>query len=225
MPVFQLTALLLTTFWLVLVVVFFHRSNSILLGGLFAIGLFTLAAVAFGKLTLDQLGLGRPHSWLASFGMAVIRLGIMIACSPLADRLASRWVTRPPTLEAFGVIQRSRAKLVAGILAAWVLGGFLEELVARGIVLNSIQSLLAPLHIGPLAAGAAVLIAALGAGLMHLYQGPRAAAIITQLSILLGILFVVSGFNLWTVIICHGLYDTVAFVRFAAKKSKYSKSS
>ena len=76
--------------------------------------------------------------------------------------------------------------------------------------------------IDPLAAGIAICIAALGAGLIHLYQGPRAALIITQLSVLFGVLFVVSGYNLWAVMLCHGLYDTIAFIRFAHKKSKYS---
>ena len=52
--------------------------------------------------------------------------------------------------------------------------------------------------------------------------GPRAVAIITQLSVLFGILFVISGNDLWPVIFCHGLYDTIAFVRFANKQSKYS---
>jgi hypothetical protein len=27
---------------------------------------------------------------------------------------------------------------------------------------------------------------------------------------------------LWAVMVCHGMYDTIAFVRFATKKSKYS---
>jgi hypothetical protein len=74
----------------------------------------------------------------------------------------------------------------------------------------------------PIAIAIAVCIAALGAGLMHLYQGPRAAVIVTQLSVLFGVLFVVSGYNLWAVILCHGMYDTVAFIRFATGKSKYS---
>jgi membrane protease YdiL (CAAX protease family) len=59
---------------------------------------------------------------------------------------------------------------------------------------------------------------------IHLYQGPRAAATVAQLSALFGVLFVIDGYNLWAVIFCHGLYDTIAFVRFAAKKSKYSAS-
>jgi len=55
------------------------------------------------------------------------------------------------------------------------------------------------------------------------YLGPRAMVIVTQLSALFGVLFVVSGHDLWTVILCHGLYDPVAVVRFAGKKSKYSR--
>ncbi len=49
-----------------------------------------------------------------------------------------------------------------------------------------------------------------------------AMVIISQLSALFGILFVISGYNLWAVMLCHGLYDTIAFVRFANKQSKYS---
>ena len=146
----------------------------------------------------------------------------MLAYSPLADWLASRWFKNPPTLQAFGAIQRGWVSLVVGILVAWILGGFLEELVARGIVLNSIEALLTP-SIGVLAASIiAILLAAAGAGVMHSYQGPRAMVIIAQLSILFGVLFVVSGHNLWAVMICHGLYDTIAFIRFALRKSKYS---
>jgi hypothetical protein len=45
---------------------------------------------------------------------------------------------------------------------------------------------------------------------------------VTQLSVLFGVPFVISGENLWTVVLCHGLYDTVAFIRFANRSSKYS---
>jgi membrane protease YdiL (CAAX protease family) len=78
-------------------------------------------------------------------------------------------------------------------VVAWVLGGILEEHIVRGIVLKSIESLLTAWLSELIVAGVAVCIAVLGAGLMHLYQGPRAMVIITQLSVLLGVLFVVSG--------------------------------
>jgi membrane protease YdiL (CAAX protease family) len=158
-----------------------------------------------------------------TIGFALAWLALMLAYSPLADRIATRLVSKPPTLGAFGVLQQSRSKLLVGIIVAWVFGGFLEELIFRGIILQSIKRLLSPLLVEPMATGIAVCIAAIGAGIVHLYQGPRAAIIITQLSVLFGILFVVSGYNLLAVMLCHGSYDTIAFIRFANKKSKYSK--
>jgi membrane protease YdiL (CAAX protease family) len=219
---FQQTALLLTVIWLVMVVVRFRRSSIVLIGGLFAVGLFALVALAYGRVTLDELGLGIANSWLSTIGFALVWLGMMVAYSPLADWLATRWVDKPPTLESFRVIQQSTGKLIAGIVVAWLLGGVLEELVFRGIVLKSVESLLTAWLIEPIAAGVAVCIAASGAGLIHFYQGPRATIIVTQLSVLFGVLFVISGYNLWAVMLCHGLYDTIAFVRFANKKSKYA---
>jgi membrane protease YdiL (CAAX protease family) len=219
---FQQTALLLTVIWLVMVVVRFRRSSIVLIGGLFAVGLFALVALAYGRVTLDELGLGIANSWLSKIGFALVWLGLMVVYSPLADWLATRWVDKPPTLESFRVIQQSTGKLIAGIVVAWLLGGVLEELVFRGIVLKSVESLLTAWLIEPIAAGVAVCIAASGAGLIHFYQGPRATIIVTQLSVLFGVLFVISGYNLWAVMLCHGLYDTIAFVRFANKKSKYA---
>jgi uncharacterized protein len=219
---FQQIALLVVVLWLGMVAVRFRHSYIVLIGGLLAIGVFTLASFAIGKVTLAELGLGVPRSWLSTIGFTLAGLGVLLAWSPIADWLASRWFAKPPTLEAFSVIQQSRLKLFAGIAAAWLLGGVLEELIARGIVVQSIKVLFTPWFIPPVATGTAVFIAALGAGLMHSYQGPRAMVVITQLSILFGILFVASGFNLWAVMICHGMYDTIAFVRFATKKSRYS---
>jgi len=212
---FQQTALLLTAIWLLLVVIRFSRSTVVLIGGLLGIGLFTLASLFLGAVTLEELGLEIPDSWLLTIGYGLAGLVLMLAYSPVADRLASRWVKEAPTLGAFRAIQQSWGALIIGIVVAWVLGGVLEELVARGIVLQAVESWLGTWLSRPVATILAVCVAAAGAGLMHSYQGPRAVIIITQLSILFGVLFVVSGYNLWAVMICHGLYDTIAFIKFA----------
>jgi len=90
-------------------------------------------------------------------------------------------------------------------------------------VLRSVEWLTAQRLPTTIAAGVAIVVAAAVAFVLHLYQGRRAAFIVAQLSVLFGLLFVVSGHNLWTVILCHGLYDTVAFIRFGLRKSKYSR--
>jgi membrane protease YdiL (CAAX protease family) len=174
------------------------------------------------KVLMDKLGLGIPNSWFTTVGLAVVWFGLMFAYSPLADRLASRWIHKPPTLRAFRSIQQSKGQLIIGIIIAWLLGGIVEEVIFRGLVLKSIAVALDAWLAQPIASVVAIGIAACGATLFHIYQGPRAMVIIAQLSILFGVLFVISGYNLWAVMICHGLYDTVAFVRFANKKSKYS---
>jgi hypothetical protein len=220
---FQLYADLLVVAWLLLVATRFRRSTVVLTGGLVLIGAYTALAWFRGQVSLDQLGLEPDRPWYRTVGFAVVWLGVMLAYSPLADRLATRFVAKPPTLGAFKALQQSIAKLVVGIAIAWALGGVLEELVFRGIVLRSLADLSASSLGAPLAAALAIVAAALGAGVIHLYQGLRATIIITQLSVLFGLLFVLSGYDLWAVILCHGLYDTVAFIRFATRRSKYSR--
>lgn len=223
MTTFQQSALILIIIWLVLVVFRFPRSGTILIGELLLLGLYTIVSVLYGKVTLQELGLSAARSWVSTIGFAVVGLVAILGYSPIADRLAVRWFEKPPTLEAFAAIQQSISKLIAGIVVTWLLGGILEELIARGIVLRSVEVLLSPRLTKPLATGIAVCVTAIGAGLLHSYQGRRAMAIITQISFLFGLLFVVNGYTLWAVILCHGLYDTTAFIRFASGKSRYSK--
>jgi membrane protease YdiL (CAAX protease family) len=208
--------------WLVLVAVWFRRSRPVLVAGLLVIGAGTLAAALAGALGPADLGLARPRSWPLTIGIAAGWTAVMLAYSPLADALARRRFPQRPDLSAFDEIRRSRLRLVAGIVVAWVLGGFLEELVFRGVVLRSVDSWLGNALPQPVAATVAVVAAALGATVIHLYQGPRAALIILQLSTLFGLVMVLSGGNLWAVVISHGLYDTVAFIRYANRTSRYA---
>jgi len=196
MTTFQRTALLLIAIWLGIVGIRFRRSTTVLVGGLFAIGSYTAVALARSLVSADELGLGIPSRPLVTIGLVLVWLALMLAYSPLADSLASRCFAKPPSLQSFRAIQQSTIKLVAGILVAWVLGGILEELAFRGIVLRSIASWLAAGVGVPIAAFVAVGVAAFGAGLIHFYQGSRAVAIIVQLSVLFGALFVISGYNL-----------------------------
>jgi membrane protease YdiL (CAAX protease family) len=220
---FQEHAVLLIAVWLALVAVRYRRSTAVLTGGMFAVGSYAAVALIDHDVTLRELGLSSSASWWSTIGFAVGWLALMLAYSPVADRIATRWVAKPPNLGTFRALQRSTIKLLFGIVVAWILGGFLEEFIFRGILLQSIEAMASSRLAATFAAAIAIVVAALGAGVIHLYQGLRAAIIITQLSVLFGLLFVVSGHNLWAVILCHGLYDTIAFVRFATGKSRYSR--
>lgn len=222
MTTHQAIALALTALWLLLVAVHFRRSTPVLVGGLLLISIYAGSVMVSGHSRTAEFGATPPHSWPTAIALAIGWTALMLAYSPVADWIASRFVAAPPTLQAFRAIQQSTLKLIGGILIAWVLGGILEEFVFRGVVVTAVDAALAPTLSQPSATAVAVILAALGAGVVHWYQGPRAMIIITQLSVLFGVLYVISGYNLFTVMLCHGFYDTIAFIRFAMRKSKYS---
>ena len=176
-----------------------------------------------GDELLSAVALNLPDSWLVTVAWAAAWTALMLAYSPLADRLAAKVFVAPPALGAFRAIQKSKVNLAVGIVIAWVLGGFIEEMLLRGVLLKCVAARLMPVVLPGLAIMAAVIAAAIGGALLHIYQGPRAMLIIMQLSALFGVLFVASGYNLWAVILCHGFYDTIAFVRFARGKSRYAR--
>lgn len=210
--------------WLVLIAARFRTALPVLVGGLVAVAMAALTLIAHGDLAPANLGLVAPRAWPLALALSVGWTALMLLLTPVADRIATAVFAKPPNLGIFRGIQESRLQLVAGIVFAWVAGGFLEELALRGIVLNGVVGLLS--HALPylVALAHGVLIAAAGAFILHLYQGLRAAFIVAQLSVLFGVLYGLAGHSLWPVVLTHGLYDTVAFIRFAARSSKYSHS-
>lgn len=224
MTAFQTIGLVLTLAWLALVALGFRRSTPVLIGGLVILGAYALVSLYLGRVTPEDLGLSAAVSWPLTAASALAGLALLLIATPLANWIAERRFKRPPTLGAFKALKESPGNLLAGILIAWVLGGFLEELVLRGLLLQSIQAQAATAQLpGWASAGAGIAFAALGALIIHLYQGGRAAVIVAQLSVIFGLIFVFSGRNLWAVILAHGLYDTIAFIRFATGASRYSR--
>ena len=97
------------------------------------------------------------------------------------------------------------------VLYALIGAGFYEEFTFRGFLMQGLAMLVG----GSRGAwiGACVLQGALF-GAAHAYQNPLGIAITGTLGILMGLLVLASGRNLWAVIIGHGLFDASRFVLF-----------
>lgn len=179
--------------------------------------------LATGSVSSSDLGLSGVEPWTATIAFALAWRGLVWACSPLADRIATYLVREPPTLDAFRILQRSRIMLILGIVVAWILGGFLEELTFRAILLRSVESAMSALLPAAVAAGIAGGGRCGRCGRHPPLSRSAGRNYRDQLSMLFGLLFVLSGHDLWAVILCPGLDDTIAFIRFANKTSKYSR--
>ncbi len=98
-----------------------------------------------------------------------------------------------------------------GVLYAFIGAGFYEEFMFRGFLMQGLAMLLGASRVAWIAA--CILQGALF-GAAHAYQNPLGIAITGTLGVLMGLIVLASGRNLWAVIIGHGLFDASRFVLF-----------
>src|SRR5262249_46582825 len=177
-----------------------------------AIGKMLLVAVGCGLVwlrgeRLADIGLKRPESWTRTLIIGVGLAAIVFVAIYLSERAGLR-----RDISKFKDVQGNAKLALVAVLYALVGAGFYEEFTFRGFLMQG----LAMSFGGSRGAwiGACVLQGALF-GAAHAYQNPLGIAITGTLGILMGLLVLASGRNLWVVIIGHGLFDASRFVLFS----------
>jgi len=176
-----------------------------------AIGKILLVGVGCGLVLLRgerlaDIGLKRPESWTRTLLMGIGLAALVFIAMYVSEKAGFR-----RDLSKFKDVQGNLEVTIYGVLYAFIGAGFYEEFTFRGFLMQG----LAMLFGGSRGAwiGACVLQSALF-GLAHTYQNPLGIAITGTLGILMGLLVLASGRNLWAVIIGHGLFDASRFVLF-----------
>lgn len=114
----------------------------------------------------------------------------------------------PPYTE-YDFIRNNPAKLLMVIVAAWVVGGFYEEVVFRGFILRTIQGQFPKPEKSFWVAG---IITSVLFGLYHWQQGIFGVIPAVLGSLYWTYLFKRFGENLWYSIFSHAFYDTITLV-------------
>jgi membrane protease YdiL (CAAX protease family) len=114
-------------------------------------------------------------------------------------------------LSKFKDVQGNPELALFGVFYAFIGAGFYEEFMFRGFIMQGLAMLFGA---GRGAWIAACVIQGALFGTAHAYQNPLGIAITGTLGILMGLLVLASGRNLWPVIIGHGLFDASRFVLF-----------
>lgn len=161
------------------------------------------------RLGWADLGLRRPTSvrrtLLRAVGAALVVLAaVRVAIVPLAVWIAGE----PVDLSALGEPGDART-LLAWLAQAWTLAAFGEEMVFRGYLMRRITDL-----VGDTRSGWTIALATSSIlfGLAHRYQGWAGVIATGVIGSLLGVLYLVGRRNLWNVIVCHAVVDTVALL-------------
>ena len=176
-----------------------------------AIGKMLLVGVGCGLVLLRgerlaDIGLKRPESWRRTLIIGVGLAAIVFIAMYVSEKAGFR-----RDLSKFKDVQGNLELAVLGVFYALIGAGFYEEFMFRGFLMQS----LAMIFGGSRGAWIVACIAQ-GAlfGLAHAYQNPLGIAITGTLGVLMGLLVLASGRNLWPVIIGHGLLDASRFGLF-----------
>jgi hypothetical protein len=176
-----------------------------------AIGKILLVGVAWGLIRLRgerlaDIGLKRPASWIRTFMIGIGLAAIVFIAIYLSEKAGFR-----RDLSKFKEVQGNLELAVLGVFYALIGAGFYEEFMFRGFLMQGLAMLFGA---GRGAWIAACVLQGVLFGLAHAYQNPLGMAITGILGILMGILVLALGRNLWPVIIGHGLFDASRFVLF-----------
>jgi membrane protease YdiL (CAAX protease family) len=176
-----------------------------------AIGKTLLVGVAWGLIRLRgerlaDIGLKRPASWMRTFMIAIGLAAIIFVAIYLSEKAGFR-----RDLSKFKEVQGNLELAVLGVFYASIGAGFYEEFMFRGFLMQGLAMLFGA---GRGAWIAACVVQGALFGLAHAYQNPLGIALTGTLGVLMGLLVLASGRNLWPVIIGHGLFDASRFVLF-----------
>ena len=176
-----------------------------------AIGKIVLVAVGCGLVLLRgqrlaDIGFKKPENWTRTFTIGVGLAAIVFVAMYVSENAGFR-----RDLSKFKDVQGNLEVTIFGVVYAFVGAGFYEEFTFRGFLMQGLAMLFGASRGACL--GACVLQGALF-GLAHAYQNPLGIAITGTLGVLMGLIVLASGRNLWPVIIGHGLFDASRFVLF-----------
>ena len=155
---------------------------------------------------LASIGLKAPRSWTRVF-----MVGLLVAATLFAAVFVSEKLGYRRNLTAFNGLQGNLELTLYQVCYVLIGAGFYEEFMFRGFLFQGLAMFLG----GTRAAWiAACVIQAVLFGWAHAYQNPLGIAITGTIGLIMGVLFLAGGRNLWPVIIGHGLYDASRTILF-----------
>src|SRR5205823_5036109 len=145
-------------------------------------------------------------SWMRTFFIGIGLAAIVFIAMYVSEKAGFR-----RDLSKFKDVQGNMELALLGVFYAFIGAGFYEEFMFRGFLM---QGLAMFFRAGRGAWIIACILQGALFGAAHVYQNPLGIAITGTLGVLMGLLVLASGRNLWPMVIGHGLFDASRFVLF-----------
>jgi membrane protease YdiL (CAAX protease family) len=156
-----------------------------------------------------ELGLCRPAGgWKALlFALPTFLLVMLLAGVVQTFVVAPLTQGQGADIGRFALLRGNLPRLLGTLAIIWVTAAFAEEVIYRGFLMSRLARRFGG---GRLAWLASLLLSSAVFSMLHLYQGPAGVAITGFVGLLIGIVYLASGRNLWIGILVHGLVDTAS---------------
>lgn len=128
----------------------------------------------------------------------------------IIEPLFTKLVGVKPDLSSYENVKGNVMGLIGMLALGWFVGGLFEEFFFRGYLFNRIQSIF---HNPVLFKVIAISLTSIVFAFAHNYQGIGGITDTFLFAIVMGLLYLYFGRNVWYLIIIHGLYDTVGIFR------------
>jgi membrane protease YdiL (CAAX protease family) len=181
----------------------------------------SLAVIAYSVWShpfgLAWVGFRDPSSWPGMAGMALL-LGAAIAffSTIVLEPVIERVTGRAHDVSVVDSVRGSWHALAQWLLVVWIFVALLE-VIFRGYLMGALSDLLGR---SILALAVNLLFSSAIFGLAHGYQGPSGILSTGTVGVLIGLIYLLSGSNLWLVVLVHGLIDTIQLALMAANLDK-----
>ncbi len=160
--------------------------------------------------TWADFGLKRPRTWRLIPLWALVVFAANILAQNTIMPLASRLFALPtPDLSRYEVIHQNLPMLLIVMPGAMFTGGFIEEFVYRGMLVDRLHRVLGG---GRLALGGAALLCGVPFGMVHFKWGIGGIAATAVMGAVFGVLYLLTGRNLWPLIVAHATFDAILMV-------------
>lgn len=159
----------------------------------------------------SDLGLQKPRRWwnipLWGLGVLAVSVAAQMTIVPLLARLLD---APPPDLSKYDIIRHNLPMFLLAAGGAMITGGFIEELIYRGLMIDRLGRLFGGgkrgLHLAALCCG-------LPFGLIHFQWGVGGILVTAVMGSVLGFMYLATRRNLWPLIAAHATLDIILMLQ------------
>ena len=178
-------------------------------------------AARLGETSLAQIGFVQPDNWLSTVLLGLlIGSGLCLLSIMLIEPLVENITKQPHDVSVVEGVRGNWKVLLSWLVAVWAVAAVGEEALYRGFLMSQVSKVLGT---SLLALVSNVLITSIIFGVSHSYQGRSGAWSTGIIGVCLGVIYILSGFNLWLPILVHGVIDTVALILISLGADKRLK--